>query len=240
MKKSTLIMVATLICLLGYLILFNFKMKEQIVQTNKNSAFVDMDFYAAKDLENIDLTMVNGLSLSITSEGEEGIWIGKRIKDNISMDTSAKHKLVLKISDENTDTRFHSTGGEVKIITKKLRSVSARPYAESSFISGKTSSGIGRVSISGHKLNYFYLFTGSFLQTELRNMHIENFTTAIGKNNFGGSLELSRGVKVNHAKFQLSDGSKLEMGNAKIEDAVYKLSGLAKVTRNGILWKTSE
>lgn len=127
MKISTIFIIIVCLVTLCSLTAYNYQMKKVYLSGDYKSRFIDMSFTPVKGIENIDIQSANLLGIQIEQGEKEGIWINKRVENNVVFKANG-HRLILGLTTISRMQDDRVWEGEVIVITKKLNTVVTSPY----------------------------------------------------------------------------------------------------------------
>lgn len=232
MKISTILILTTVLVILGFLVAFNFKMKQEYVYEKSKGQYRFMEFIPLKGVEKINFKIVDGSRVKIVQGTKEGLWIGKRVRDNVKFKI-ADHTLSLTLSNENTHTQFSIWNADIVIITNKLTALEANAYYSDPSKFTANSTGSCFTEVDGYQSDKFDLKIGQYVNVTLGNMQIDTLKAVIGEVNKKAELVLFSGMKINTAQINIPGNGKLSLLNPRIVKTSYNLSDAATVTVNG-------
>ena len=229
MKKSTIMITAAVLVILGSLTAFNIKIKQIYLTGSYKSRFNGMDFTPLNGLENIDIQNANKLGIKIEQGEKEGIWIGKTSKDIHQLDFH-DHTLKMGFSEEAKKNGYYSWD-EVVIITKNLKKVKTMPYISNPEDANNIT---GTLEIKGYQIKNLDLQVGLGGTFFLYKMQMDTLNAIVGDEKNGkAALYISSDTKINTANLNVPGKSTLTLADPKITKAVYNLSDSATVSLNG-------
>ena len=231
MKKSTIMITAAVLIILGSLTAFNVKIKQIYLTGSYKSKFKGMDFTPANGLVNIDIQSANRLGILVERGDKEGVWIREDKKETYQVDIHT-NTLKLDIAKKAKEEGFNSWG-DVIIVTKNLNRLTASPYLmDKENLKDIT----GNVEIKGFTLSDLDLQIGLGISASLYKMQLDKLTAFVGDKKSGNSsLFIGSDTKINTANLNVPGKSMLTLANPTITKAVYNLSDSATVSLNGKL-----
>ena len=236
MKTSTILIFTTVLVILGFLVAFNFKMKQEYDYELGKGQYQFMEFTTLKGVEKIDFKLADGSRVKIVQGTKEGMWINKRVRDNVTFKI-ADHTLSLSLSHEHTRTEFSSWNADIVITTKILKAVEAHAYYSNRSEFKSNSEGTCFVDIDGHQPGLFDLKIGEYVNVTLDHMQIDTLKADIGEISKKAELTLLSGVKAKVAEINIPGNGRLNLYNPMIVKTSYNLSDVATVAVNGKVMK---
>lgn len=236
MKISTILILTTVLVILGFLVAFNFKMKQEYDYELGKGQYQFMEFTPLKGVEKIDFKLADGSRVKIVQGTKEGMWINKRVRDNVKFEI-AGHTLSLSLSHEHTRIEFSSWNADIVITTKTLNALEAYAYYNDHSEFKSNSDGICFVEVDGHQPGQFDLKIGEYVNVSLDHMQMDTLKADIGEISKKAELTLLSGVKAKVAQINIPGNGLLNLYNPKIVKTSYNLSDAATVAVNGKIVK---
>jgi len=231
MKKSTIMITAAVLIILGSLTAFNVKIKQIYLTGSYKSRFNGMDFTPTTGLENIDIHYANRLGIQVEQGEKEGVWIRGDYKKDYVLDFN-QHTLKVDITTKAKEVGNNYLG-DVVIITRNLKSIQTTSFLKKG---ENPTDNTGNVDIKGFKLPSLDLNIALGVTVSLNKMKVDKLTAFVGdKKNGNASLYIASDTKINSATLNVPGRSMLTLANPKITKAVYNLSDSATVSLNGKL-----
>jgi len=231
MKKSTIMITAAVLIILGSLTAFNVKIKKIYLTGAYKSRFNGMHFTPMSGLQNLDIRNANKLGITVEQGDKEGVWIREDIKETYLLDFH-QHTLVLDVSKEAKE-KGHNSWGDVLIITKTLNKVTTTPYLMDQESDANHN---GNVELKGYQLTKLDLNIGLGGTVSLYKMQLDTLSAIVGDKKTGNAgLFIASDTKINTANLTVPGRSTLTLADPKITKAVYNLSDSATVSLNGKL-----
>jgi hypothetical protein len=229
MKKSTIMITAAVLIILGALTAFNIKIKQIYLTGSYKNRFNGMDFTPLKGLENLDISNSNNLGIQIEQGDQEGIWINGDRKKTYVTDFKG-HTLKFGLSKEAEETGHHAWGGVI-IITKKLNKITTSAHlAEKENPTDR----VGNIDLRGFQLPKLDLQIALGVTVSLYKMQLDTLNAIVGDKKYGhAGLYIAADTKINTANLTVPGKSVLTLADPKITKAVYNLSDSATVSLNG-------
>ena len=229
-------MLIILVCLvtLGSLTAYNYQLKKVYLSGSYKSRFKDMSFTPVKGIENIDIQAANLLGVQIEQGEKEGIWINRRVKDNVVFKVN-QHTLILDLTSSSKSQDEREWEGEVIVITKKLNSIATTPYfsAKRSELYSALSS-----SVKGYQADHMDVQICQNVSFSLDDMKLNTLHAVVGNKAKGGAeLVLSAKNKINNAQLDIPGKSTLTLQDPQIVKTNYNLSDSASVSLSGKMIK---
>ncbi len=232
MKTSTILILTTVLVILGFLVAFNFKMKQEYDYELGKGQYRFMEFTPLKGVEKMDFKLADGSQVKIVQGSKEGMWVNKRMRDNVTFKI-AGHTLSLSLSHEHTRTEFSSWNADIVITTKILKAVEAHAYYSNRSEFKANSEGTCFIDVDGYQPDLFDLKIGEYVNATLDHMQIDTLKADIGEISKKAGLTLLSGVKANVAQINIPGNGQLSLYNSKIVKTTYNLSDAATVAVNG-------
>lgn len=231
MKKSTIMITAAVLIILGSLTAFNLKIKQIYLTGSYKSRFNGMDFTPMNGLENVDIQYANRLGIRIEQGDKEGVWIREDYKKNYVLAFN-QHTLKLDVTKKVKEEDRHFWG-DVIIITRTLKSVQTTAFLEKgqnpTFYSGT-------VDLKNFKVLNLDLQVSLGVTVSLYKMQLDTLNAVVGDTKSGNaSLFIASDTKINSANLNVPGKSLLTLANPTITKAIYNLSDSATVSVNGKL-----
>jgi len=229
MKKSTIMITAAVLIILGSLTAFNIKIKQIYLTGAYKNRFNGMDFVNMKGLENLDIKSSNRLNIQIEHGDQEGVWMTKDKKSNYIIDFD-QHTLKLGLSKEAEETGHHSWG-DIIIITKNLNKVTTSPYLQDD---EDLANHVGSIDVRGYRISKLDLHISPSVTISLHKMQLDTLNAIVGDKKYGNAeLYIASDSKINTANLTVPGKSTLNLADPKITKAIYNLSDSATVSLNG-------
>ncbi|WP_158795650.1 hypothetical protein [Pedobacter sp. L105] len=234
MKISTMFIIGICLVTLGSLTAFNYQLKKVYLSGEYKSRFTDMSFTPVKGIENIDIHAANLLGVQIEQGDKEGVWINRRVKNNVVFNVN-RDTLIMDLTPDSRAQSERAWKGEVIVITKKLNAV-----VTSSYFSNKLSEsypGVGS-SVKGYQSDNFYVQLCQNVNISLNGMQLHTLHAIVGDKVKGGAeLILSGDNQIDTAQLDVPGKSSLTLLDPKIVKTNYNLSDSAAVSLSGKMIK---
>jgi hypothetical protein len=229
MKKSTIMITAAVLIILGALTAFNIKIKQIYLTGSYKNRFNGMEFTPLKGLEHLDIRNSNSLGIQVEQGDHEGIWINADRKKTYVTDFKG-HTLKFGLSKDAEERRHHAWGGVI-IITKNLHKITTSAYlAEKENPTERA----GNIDLRGFQLPKLDLQIALGVTVSLYKMQLDTLNAIVGDNKHGNAgLYIAADTKINTANLTVPGKSMLTLADPKITKAVYNLSDSATVSLNG-------
>lgn len=129
MKTSNKLLVLATLIIIGYLVAYDFALKAEYLKGDYKSPFYHMQRIPVSSFNAIEHNIGNYTDVRIEQGAEFGVWVNKRLKDEITVSQHGKTLHIDYTGKSNFPHRFFEAN--VLIICPAINSVTSRPLARS-------------------------------------------------------------------------------------------------------------
>ena len=231
MKISTILIITAVVATIIALTAYNFTLRASYLKGDYKNPFYGMEFTPIKNLDAINISSANLVSVTIEQGVKEGIWVSDEAEKKISW---SHHGNVLQIdlSKKSKDERDRVNGRSIIVVTNHLSQVNTKALFKTAEDEQSYSS--GEVTIKGYKEGNLQLVMDRSSSVYLDNNNLQSFKAIVGDAQHGDSrLSMSKENTIAAADFNVAGASEINLSGPKITKTNYTLSEKATVTLNG-------
>lgn len=228
MKKSTTLILITVLVVLGGLISYNFKLKEVYDTKAYRNPYNGMEFTSLSGIEKLNVQSANAMNIKVLQGDKEGIWVDENFKNNVKFNVRGA-VLNLDFLNADAENKRRLLGYTVILITKKLNSI-VTTHTEMEINDSYTG---GQLAVENYSMDKFDLQVASDLKVNLSNVRINILNAVVGDQHPGiATLRVPYNTSVNTANFNVGTNGSLNLDGAKIIKTVSNIVDSSNVSVN--------
>jgi hypothetical protein len=213
MKASTKLILLTVLVIVGSLLFYNFKLKSVYQDKSYKNRFRDMNYTVLHGINALDLQSANRIGIQVEYGTKEGLWVAKRLKDNIKISKSGATLELdfVKNAKSNGPSR---SGIFLILITKDLQRLTATHTATKPDAAFSSS----QVRLKGFQLSKLDIQVAADTQFYFDGMQVDTLNAVIGGDDYVGKAELTLpfNTTINAASFNIGINGNVSLQGAKV------------------------
>ena len=168
-----------------------------------------MDYTALPGINTLDLQSANRIGIQIEYGTREGLWVAKRLKDNlkISVNGTALQLDFVKKGPPDARDRF----GTLILITKDLKTLNTIRAKEPYY-------SYGQIRLKGFKLSKLNIQVAADTEFYFDGMQVDTLRAVVGGDEYAGKAELTLpyNTTINEADFNIGINGNVRLQGAKV------------------------
>lgn len=232
MKKSNMLIITAIVVLLGMSVTYNFSLKAAYKAGNYKNPFYGSDFQEIKNIETLNLTAANVMSVAVEPGQKEGVWLKKEIKDQVVLKHSGK-TLTIGLSDKSGSVSRNFGPRSIVVVTNSLRKLGTASFWPEGTKNKDNYGYWSEVNLNGIKGENLELMIADYTYVNLDKVSLKKLLAVVGDGKGTASLSLEPDNQIESADFEVPGAGRVALNNPKVVKTRYNLSDKATVILNG-------